>query len=94
MNDMILPSRHIIRNLSHGGLRLSTLPLGHGGSPQYSILMSERGRNIFFSLKLECQGRVRPRVLRLPEQAALTTAPGPLPILLSSLNRLSTIANF
>ena len=27
--------RHRIRNLSPGGLRPSTLPLGHGGSPQY-----------------------------------------------------------
>ena len=35
MNDMTPPSRHRIRNLSPVGLRLSTLPLGHGGSPQY-----------------------------------------------------------
>ena len=37
MDEMTLPSRHRIQNLSSGGLRLSTLPLGHGGSPQYWI---------------------------------------------------------
>ena len=35
MNEMTLSSRHRIRNSSPGGLRPSTLPLGHGGSPQY-----------------------------------------------------------
>ena len=34
---MTLSSRHRIRNSSSGGLRPSTLPLGHGGSPQYWI---------------------------------------------------------
>ena len=34
-NEMTLSSRHRIRNWSPGGLRPSTLPLGHGGSPQY-----------------------------------------------------------
>ena len=32
---MTLSSRHRIRNSSPGGLRPSTPPLGHGGSPQY-----------------------------------------------------------
>ena len=32
---MTLSSRYRIRNSSLGGLRPSTLPLGHGGSPQY-----------------------------------------------------------
>ena len=32
---LTLSSRHRIRNSSPGGLRPSTLPLGHGGSPQY-----------------------------------------------------------
>ena len=35
MIEMTLSSRHWIRNSSPGGLRPSTLPLGHGGSPQY-----------------------------------------------------------
>ena len=32
---MTLSSRHRIRNSSPSGLRPSTLPLGHGGSPKY-----------------------------------------------------------
>ena len=35
MIEMTLSSRHRIWNSSPGGLRPSTLPLGHGGSPQY-----------------------------------------------------------
>ena len=35
MIEMTLSSRHRIRNSSPGGLRPSTLPLGHGGSPPY-----------------------------------------------------------
>ena len=35
MIEMTLSSRHRIRNSGPGGLRPSTLPLGHGGSPQY-----------------------------------------------------------
>ena len=33
MSEMTLPSSHRIRNSNPGGLRLSALPLGHGGSP-------------------------------------------------------------
>ena len=33
MSEMILPPRHRIRNSNPGGLRQSTLPLSHGGSP-------------------------------------------------------------
>ena len=68
MNEMTLPSRHRIRNSSKGDLRLTTLPLGNGGSPQY-----------FVSLKLEGQSGVRTHDLLLSKQAALTTAPGPPP---------------
>ena len=35
---MTLSSRHRIRNSSPGGLRPSTPPLGHGGSPPYWVL--------------------------------------------------------
>ena len=35
MSEMTLPSRHRIRNSNPGGRRPSTLPLGHGCSPQY-----------------------------------------------------------
>ena len=61
----------MIRNLSPGGVRPSTLPLGRGGSPQYRIFMSERG--------LEGQSGVRTYDLWLSKQAALATAPGPPP---------------
>ena len=46
MSEMTLLSRHRIRNSCPGGLRPSTLPLGNGGSSQYGIFTSERGRNI------------------------------------------------
>ena len=59
MNEMTLPSRHRIRNSSPGGLRPSTLPLGHGVSPQYWIFTSERGRNILFSVKLKGKSGIR-----------------------------------
>ena len=45
---MTLRSKHRIRNSSSGGLRPSTLPIGNGGSQQYWIFMSQRGRNISF----------------------------------------------
>ena len=41
MNEMTLSSRHMIRNSSPGGLRPSTLPLGHGGYPQVSHVDGE-----------------------------------------------------
>ena len=34
MKDMTLPPRHRTRNFTPDGLRPSTLPLGHGCSPQ------------------------------------------------------------
>ena len=43
MNEMTLPSRHRIRNSSPGGLRPSTLPLGHWRSPQNIFFTSKRG---------------------------------------------------
>ena len=43
---MTLPSRHRIRNSSPGGLRPSTLPLGHRGSPQYWVLRVD-GEELF-----------------------------------------------
>ena len=62
-----------------GGLRPSKLPPGHRGSSQYWIITSERGGNIFVFFKLKGQSGVRARDLRLPKQAALTTAPGAPP---------------
>ena len=48
MNEMTLPSRHMIQNSSPDRRRPSTLPLGHGGFQQYGIFMSEWGRSILF----------------------------------------------
>ena len=70
--------KHSIRNSSLGGLRLSTLPLGHRSSPQCCIFTSERGRNICV-FETWMPERVRARDLRLFKQAALNTAPGPPP---------------
>ena len=74
MNEMTLPSRHRIRNSSPGGLRPSTLPLVHGGSSQYWIFTSERGRNILFFWNLKARVGLEPAISK---QAALTIAPGP-----------------
>ena len=48
MIEMTLSSRHRIRNSSPGGLRPSTLPLGHGGSPHYWL--AHVGKNHFLFL--------------------------------------------
>ena len=48
MNEMTLLCGHRIRNSSPGGLRPSTLPLIHRGSPQYCFT-SGWGRNIYVS---------------------------------------------
>ena len=63
-----------------GGLRPSSLLLGHRGSPQYWIFYERTGKKHSVSLKLECQSGERARDLRLSKQAALTTAPGPPPL--------------
>ena len=44
---MTLSSRHRIQNSRPGGLRPSTLPLGHGGSPQYWLSHVD-GEETFF----------------------------------------------
>ena len=73
MIEMTLFSRHRIRNLSPGGLRPSTLPLGHWGSPQY---WRGWGRNIFVSFKPPRPG-TEPRTLAW-KAAVLTTTLGPI----------------
>ena len=61
MNEMILASWHRIRNSNPGGPRPNTLPLGHGGSPQYYFFTSERGRNILFLWNLNSLEGFNPR---------------------------------
>ena len=48
MNEVTLPSGYSIRNSNPGGLRPSTLPLGHGCSPTILIFVSVIGEETFF----------------------------------------------
>ena len=66
---MTLPSRHRIQNSCPGGLRPSTLPLGHGGSTQYQIFASERERNIYFRWNLKARLRFESAISWLSKQA-------------------------
>ena len=74
---MTLSSRHRIRNSSPGGLRPSTLPLGHGGSPQYWLSHVDGGETFFVSFKPPRPG-TEPRTLAW-KAAVLTTTLGPPP---------------
>ena len=64
---MTLPSRQNIQNMNPGGLRPSSLPLGHN----IESLQASRQETFYF-LKFEC-------ALGLSKHAALTTAPVPPP---------------
>ena len=75
---MTLSSRHRIRNSSPGGLRSSTLPLGHGGSPQYWLLHVDGEETFFVSFKPPKPG-TEPRTLAW-KWAVLTTTLGPPPV--------------
>ena len=57
---MTLSSKH--ENLSPGGLRPSTLPLGHGGSPQYRLSHVDGEETFLVSLKPPRPG-TEPRAL-------------------------------
>ena len=74
---MTLSSRHRIRNSSPGGLRPSTLPLGHGGSPQYWLSHVDGEETFFVSFKPPRPG-TEPRTLAW-KAAVLTTTLGPPP---------------
>ena len=77
MIEMTLSSRHRIRNLSPGGLRPSTLPLGHWGSPQYWLSHVDGEETFFVSFKPPRPG-TEPRTLAW-KAAVLTTTLGPPP---------------
>ena len=47
VNEMTLPSRHMIQNSSPVGLSPSTLPLGHGG-PHYIESLRVSGEETFY----------------------------------------------
>ena len=74
---MTLSSRHRTRNSSPGGLRPSTLPLGHGGSPQYWLSHVDGEETFFVSFKPPRPG-TEPRTLAW-KAAVLTTTLGPPP---------------
>ena len=79
MIEMTLSSRHRIRNSSPGGLRPSTLPLGHGGSPQYWLSHVDGEKHFLFSFKPPRPG-TEPRTVAW-KAAVLTTTLGPRAIL-------------
>ena len=74
---MKLSSRHRMRNSSPGGLRPSTLPLGHGGSPQYWLSHVDGEETFFVSFKPPRPG-TEARTLAW-KAAVLTTTLGPPP---------------
>ena len=80
---MTLPSRHKIRNPSPGGLRPSTQLFGH----KILILYEWAGKKHSVSLILKGQSGFRTRDPGLSKQAALNTAPGPLPSVGISLEK-------
>ena len=49
-------------------LRSSSLPLGHGGSPQYWIFASEQRRNILFLWNLKARERLEPAISDFPRR--------------------------
>ena len=57
MIEMTLSSRHRIQNSSPGGLRPSTLPLGHGGSPKYRLSHVDGEEYFFFFQTAETGNR-------------------------------------
>ena len=63
MSEMTLPSIYRTRNSNPGGLWPSTLPLGHGGSPQYWILRVD-GEKTFLFLSKRRDRETNPELLR------------------------------
>ena len=86
---MTLSSRHRIRNPSPGGLRPSTLPLGHGGSPQYWLSHVDGEKTFFVSFKPPRPG-TEPRTLAW-KAAVLTTTLGPQPKTQAKISNKSVI---
>ena len=81
---MTLSSRHRIPNSSPGGLRPSTLPLGHGGSRQYWLLHVDGEETFLFFFKPPRPG-TEPRTPAW-KAAVLTTTIGPPPDITGTRN--------
>ena len=60
MNEMTLSSRHRIRNSRPCCLRPETLPLGHGGSPQYRGLDVDGEETFLWVLQTDETGNRTP----------------------------------
>ena len=60
-----------------GDLRPSSLPPGHGGSPQYIIFTSERGRNILFLQDLNARVGFEPAISDFPRMQLQPLHHGP-----------------
>ena len=80
MKEMTLQSRHRIRNSSPGGVRTSSLLLGHGGSPQYLIFTSEQGRNVLLHWNLNAREVLEPAISDFPSRQLYQLHQGPIPV--------------
>ena len=75
MSEMTLPSRHRIQNSNSGGLRSSTLPLGHGGSSQYLVLRVDGEETFLFLLSRDVTDVLRIRMAYRPQPADVVAPP-------------------
>ena len=87
---MTLSSRHRIRNSSPGGLRPSTLPLGHRGSPQYWLSHVDGEETFFVYFKPPRPG-TEPQTLAW-KAAVLTTTLGP-PLVVAVTKEAHDVSN-
>ena len=93
MIKMTLSSRHMIRNSSPGGLRPSTLPLDHEGSPQYWLSHLDGEETFFVSFKPPRPG-TEPRTLGWKAAVLTTTLRAPALLvwdLYSAVKRQTTV---
>ena len=82
---------HFPWNSDSGGLRPSTLPLRHRGSPQYSIFANERGRNILFLWNLKARVGFDPMISHFLSRQLYPLHQGPHPLFFQALPlRIST----
>ena len=74
---MTLLPRQRIRNSYSGGMRPSSLLLGHGGSPQYWLFTSEKGRNFLFLWNLNACSGLEPAISDFPSSQLWSLHQGP-----------------